>query len=161
MKPFLAALTLLFAFGSTTAHACAMKRVRIKAKPVLMVQTLKDAARAETRGNTRSAIRRYERAMNAKGDVKLKARAAYKAATLHLAEGRTAKARSRLNTAVKFDSRHAMAHAVLARLLAEDGDLSEARAHLKKAQANGAEVDAVVAAERAILLGAATALLGT
>ncbi len=160
MKPLMITFALLFAFGPATANACAMKRVRIKAKPVLLVKMVKDAQKAEKKGHARNAIRQYERAMNARGDIKLKAKAAYSAAKLHLAAGNAERAQSRLEKAVTFDSRHAMAHAVLAKLLAERGEIDTARVHLKKAQANGAEIDAVVAAEKAILFATSTAFLG-
>lgn len=159
MKPLMITLALAFTFGTSTASACAMKRVRIKAEPVLLVKMVKDGQKAEEKGHARAAIRQFERAMNAKGDIKLKAVAAYSAAKLHLAAGNVERAQDRLQKAVRFDSRHAMAHAVLSKLLAESGDVEVAKVHLKKAQANGAEVDAVVAAEAAIQLATTTAFL--
>lgn len=146
-------------FGIATANACAMKRLHVKAKPIMVVNSLKDAQRAEQKGHLRTAIRKYERAMNAKGDVKLKAEAAYSAARLHLVQGNAMRAQQRVTRALSFDSLHGNANAMKAKILAEAGDLKTARKHLRTAQANGADVSTVVAAEKAIDAASTTTAL--
>ncbi len=159
MNKLLITAAFALSFGTTASHACAMKRLHVKARPVLVVKSLKDAQRAERQGHMRTALRKYERAMNAKGDIKLKADAAFAAARLHLAAGHNGKAINRLNRAVGFNAQHGMAHATLAKLLARSGDVQAARTHLQLAQANGADIDAVIAAEKAIRASTTTALL--
>ncbi len=142
MKKFTLTLGFVVAslFVAQVASACAMRRPRIVKGPGLLVaQTHFDkGVRAEKRGAKRSAIRHFEAAMNAKGDRKLKARAAFRAGSLHAAEGRTAKATKRLQKAVKFNRRHARAHLALAEL----SEGIDAVVHYRKALGAGLDREA-------------------
>ncbi len=182
----------LFFGGTTAAQACAMYRRPVKLKPRAVAEVLQQGKRAEARNQLRTAVRHYERAMNAPGAAKQKAQAAFLAARIHLKEGRTARAVVRLRRAVALDAGHVEAHvalglhaeakgiphletaltlgvdgpraaelhAVLALKLAKDGRVDDARRHLALAQENGAPIQQVIAAERAIATASTVALGG-
>ncbi len=156
MKKLLLALTLVFGAHSA-AHACAMFK-RPKVKQMAVASVMKEAEAAEKRGNVRTAIRHYERAMNAKGKVALRAEAAFRAGKLHLAEGHSQKGIDRLKTAVRLNPEHLEAH------LAIGGtDDPEKVAHLKRALAiareGGAPAAQVIAVEKALQAAQTTAVL--
>jgi tetratricopeptide (TPR) repeat protein len=150
MKSFSIAVALAFAtlLGAGQASACAMFKAR--KVPMVVAQNHDKGVKAEKRGELRQAIRLYERAMNGAGKPALRAASATSAARLHLKQGRAERAESRLNRALEIAPKFAEAHAVLAQVKADLGELTAAKAHLARAQELGAPVAAVVAAERAV-----------
>lgn len=132
-----ATLALLSALTPTAASACAMRKISPPVEMVAQVHFRKAAA-AEDRGQTRVAIREYERAMNAEGPARVRAEAAVRAARLHAAAHHASRVESRLRRAVALDRRHAEAHAALGRHLLGKAD-AEAISMLRKAIALNAE----------------------
>lgn len=114
----------------STASACAMRK-----RPPKMIVAKNDlprAIRAEKKGQTRTAIRLYERVMNGGAAKADRVKAALAASRLHVKAGNTLKAVARARKAVSMDGKHAVARLALGRLLIE-AEPAVARLHLERA----------------------------
>ncbi len=108
MKFVALALTVALAAlaAPTTADACAMRKVHVPVQEMVADSHFQKGLEAEARGQTRAAIRHFERAMNADGAQATRADAALRAARLHDTLGRTERAIARLTRGVALDGEH-------------------------------------------------------
>lgn len=147
------AVTLVPAVSAQQASACAMRKVRA---PVSAQKMVAKAKRYEERGETRAAIRQYERAMNSsRGSDAVRADAAMAAARLHTQEGNAERALSRVKRATELAPERADVWAAYSALQAKAGQLDVARVALDKARALGADAPTLDAAEAAVEASAA------
>lgn len=112
------------------ADACAMRKR--PPKMIVAQNDLPDALKAEKKGETRTAIRLYERVMNGAAPDADRVKAALAASRLHAADGNTLKAVARARKAVSLDGKHAAARLALGQLLIE-AEPAVARLHLDRA----------------------------
>lgn len=111
--------------GPGTAAACAMYRPMVVESAERLVA---DAAKAEKRGEPRTAIRLYERAMNDAHAAKtLRAEAAVKAGALQAKAGKARESQRRFEKAIALDATHVGAQLGLGRALALKGDVEGAQ----------------------------------
>lgn len=141
MKPAIAVLTLALAalsplVSATPAEACAMRKI---AAPIAGEEYVAQGIAAEARGELHTAIRHYERAMNASKGV-AQADAAVRAARLHHKLGASDRAINRLNRAVAAAPRFLEARVLLGRALTASNP-AEAIPHFEVALQLGATGD--------------------
>lgn len=153
MKPAVVVLALALTSLSTLATvspaaACAMRKVHI---PIEDEEYVAQGIAAEARGELHTAIRHYERAMNAAAGAAL-ADAAVRAAKLHQKLGASDRAINRLNRAVAAAPRHLEARVLLGRALTTSAP-AEAIVHLEAAL----QLDAVADLHADLALAAAHA----
>jgi tetratricopeptide (TPR) repeat protein len=143
----LAAATALVATTSV-ASACAMRK-----RPVVAVvahNQLQQAEAAEARGELRTAIRLYERAMNAAGPAADRSKAALRAGLLHAKAGKATRAKARFARAAELAPDGVALRAVAA-VQRGVGDLDGARGALTRALSLDGVKAADVHAELAVL----------
>lgn len=128
-----AVVTSAATFAPATADACAMRKVRLPQIEMVADTHFKKGEQAEAKGDMRTAIRFFERAMNAEGAASLRATAALRAANLHDALGNTDRAIARLTRGVALDGTHFDVRFALARKLMQR-DVAAALPHLEAAR---------------------------
>lgn len=146
----LVALVAATALVATTsvASACAMRKRPVVA---LVAQSqLQQGHAAEARGELRTAIRHYERAMNAKGPAAARAQAALRAGLLHAKAGKATRAQARFARAAELAPDGATLRAV-AVAQRDAGDVEGARGALTRALSMDGVKAADVHAELALL----------
>jgi len=117
----------------TAADACAMRKARLPTIEMVADRHMNKGDQAQAKGDTRAAIRHFERAMNAEGNATTRATAALRAARLHDALGRTERAIARLTRGVALDGEHFGVRMALGEMLLQ-ADAGAALAHLEAAR---------------------------
>ena len=131
------ALAFAFAVPAVTlatpgeAQACAMMKAP---RPMMVAKAMKKAKAAEKRGEDRTALRLYERAMRGRGTPAAQADAAFAAARIHAKLGRGERAMGRLSRAIQLNPKHIDARLAYAKGLLPEGGF-EAQEHLDAAKA--------------------------